>query len=124
MKLKEPLKIQIKNICRTLNPFRRHMSNYYATHTSLVQSSTTREKSDNDEVASIIDKAKSDNFIHWLQLSPNIRCVLADNAQILDIKDFCCGIRNFSVQGIDTRCHISKKFYFTPTTYRHHRLLD
>ena len=65
----------------------------------------------------VIDKAKSDHFVHSLQLTPNIRFVLANNSQIRDIKDFCCGICDFSILGIDTTYNISKKFYFTPMTY-------
>ena len=83
-----------------------------------------REGSDKDEVASLIDKAKSDNFIHALQLTPNIRFVLANKPLIRDIKDFCTGIRDFSILGIDTTYNISKKVYFSPTTYRHLKLLD
>lgn len=86
--------------------------------------STTRQKKENDEVASLIDKAKADNFVHSLQLTPNIRFVLANDSQICDIKDYCCGIRDFSILGIDTTYNISKKYYFTPMTYRHPKLLD
>ena len=42
----------------------------------------TRETKEKDEVATVIDKAKSDHFVHSLKLTPNICFVLANNLQV------------------------------------------
>ncbi len=78
----------------------------------------------NDELAELIDKANGDSFVCNVQVSPNLRVVIASEEQIQDLKTFCCRPHDFSVLSIDTTYNVSKSSYLTPITYQHMNLLD
>lgn len=84
-----------------------------------------RRQHSKDTLAELIELCKQSNgkFLHSLQVSPDVRLVLATKAQIADLVKFCCNPENFSVFGIDVTYNIGN-FYVTTTTYRHLMLLD
>ena len=86
--------------------------------------SKTKQPRKNDELAELIDKANGDSFVCNVQVSPNLRVVIASEEQIQDLKTFCCCPHDFSILSIDTTYNVSKSSYLTPTTYQHMNLLD
>ena len=84
-----------------------------------------RQQHSKDTLSEIIDKCKQSNgeFLHSLQVSPNIRVVLATKAQVADLVKYCCNPEGFSIFGIDVTYDIGD-FFVTTTTYRHLMLID
>lgn len=84
-----------------------------------------REQHSKDTLAELIEKCKESKgeFLHSLQVSPEVRVVLTTRAQLADLVKFCCNQDEYSIFGIDVT-YDSGAFFVTTTTYRHLMLHD
>lgn len=89
------------------------------------QRSKLRDQHAKDTLAELIDKCKDSKgqFLHSLQVSPEVRVVLTTKAQLADVVKFCCNPEEYSIFGIDVTYDIGP-FFVTTTTYKHLKLHD
>ena len=89
------------------------------------QRTKLREQHAKDTLAELIEKCKASKgeFLHSLQVSPEVRVVLATKAQVADVVKYCCNPQEYSIFGIDVTYDIGP-FFVTTTTYRHLMLHD
>lgn len=87
--------------------------------------SKLRKQHSKDALAELIEKCKASKgeFVHGLQVSPNVRVVLATKSQLEDLVKFCCNPEGFSVFSVDVTYDIGE-FFVTTTTYKRLMLVD
>ena len=72
-----------------------------------------RKKHSKDVLTELIEKCKASKgeSVHALQVSPNVRAVLATTSQLKNLEKFCCNPEGFSVFSVDVMI-----FFVTSTT--------
>ena len=89
------------------------------------QRSKLRDQHAKDTLAELIEKCKESKgeFLHSLQVSPEVRLVITTKAQLAEVVNFCTNPEEFSIFAIDVTYDIGP-FFVTTTTYRHLKLHD
>lgn len=82
-----------------------------------------RKKTDVDEMATLLQTAKDNQYIRNLQWTPSPRMVVLTENALQDVVDCCTDPELFTPFTIDTTFNVGA-FYVTTTTYKHLKLVD